>query len=88
MPAANPWFSDGLPVTLPKLPFPRLSISAKLYAIFVLLATTTVALADVSVLTARYHDQLTDEFESAFHGAQNVDRVNGLIDQIFERLGP
>ena len=58
---------------------PKLSIAAKLYAIFALLATTTVALALVAVINARSHAALTDEFESANAGSLNVERVNGLI---------
>ena len=61
-------------VTLPKL-----SIAAKLYAIFALMATTTVALSVVAVSAARHHAALTDEFESANAGTWNVERVNGLI---------
>jgi methyl-accepting chemotaxis protein len=59
--------------------FRRLSISAKLYAIFALLATATVVLALTAVITARQHVNLTDEFEAALHGSQNVERINGLI---------
>ena len=59
--------------------FPRLSIAAKLYAIFALLATATVVLALVAVVTARRHAALTDEFEAALQGSQNVERINGLI---------
>jgi len=40
--------------------FPRLSIASKLYAIFALLATATVVLALVAVVTARRHAALTD----------------------------
>ncbi len=58
---------------------PKLSIAAKLYAIFALMAITTVALAVVAVTTARHHAALTDEFESANAGTWNVERVNGLI---------
>ena len=58
---------------------PKLSIAAKLYAIFALLATVTLALALVAVANARRHAALTDEFESAFLGAQNVERINSLI---------
>jgi methyl-accepting chemotaxis protein len=59
--------------------FPRLSIATKLYAIFALLATATVAFALVATLTARRHSDLTDNFDTAFQGAQNVERINGLI---------
>ncbi|HMC46253.1 MAG TPA: HAMP domain-containing protein, partial [Caballeronia sp.] len=58
---------------------PKLSIAAKLYAIFALMATTTIALSVVAVTAARQHAALTDEFESANAGTWNVERVNGLI---------
>jgi methyl-accepting chemotaxis protein len=58
---------------------PHFSIATKLYAIFALLATVTVALAVVAVYNARRHAALTNEFESAFAGALNVERVNALI---------
>ena len=49
---------------------PRLSIAAKLYAIFILLATATVVLALVAVVTARRHAALTNEFETALQGSK------------------
>ncbi len=58
---------------------PKLSIAAKLYAIFALMATTTIALSVVAVSAARHHAALTDEFQSANAGTWNVERVNGLI---------
>jgi methyl-accepting chemotaxis protein len=58
---------------------PQLSIATKLYAIFALLATMTVGLAAVAVVNAYRHAALTDEFESAYAGAMNVERVNALI---------
>ena len=58
---------------------PKFSIATKLYAIFALLATVTVVLALVAALSARRHAALTDEFEAAFHGSQNVERINSLI---------
>jgi methyl-accepting chemotaxis protein len=58
---------------------PKLSIAAKLYAIFALMAITTVALSMVAATNARQHAALTDEFESANAGTWNVERVNGLI---------
>jgi len=61
-------------VTLPKL-----SIAAKLYAIFALMATITVALSVVAVSNARRHAALTDEFQSANAGSWNVERVSGLL---------
>jgi methyl-accepting chemotaxis protein len=61
-------------VTLPKL-----SIAAKLYAIFASLAIVTALLAAVAAVNARSHAALTSEFESANIGSLNVERVNGLI---------
>lgn len=58
---------------------PKLSIAAKLYAIFALMATITVALAIVAVVEARHHASVTNEFEAAFVGGQNVERVNAMI---------
>jgi methyl-accepting chemotaxis protein len=58
---------------------PSLSIAAKLYTIFALLATVTVVLSVMAVLNARNNTSLSDEFERAFLGTQNVERVNGLI---------
>ena len=58
---------------------PELSIAARLYVIFALLAAVTVALAVVAVLHAARHVAMTKEFESAFVGAENVERVNSLI---------
>jgi methyl-accepting chemotaxis protein len=58
---------------------PKLSIAARLYAIFALMAATTVALSFVAVSNARHHAALTDEFDSANAGSWNVERINGLI---------
>src|SRR5262245_34790150 len=63
----------------PSVPLPRLSIAAKLYVIFALLATVTVGLAGVAVFNAHRHAALTDDFESAYAGALNVQRVDALI---------
>src|SRR5262245_34109024 len=57
----------------------NLSIRAKLYAIFALLATATVALAGIAVVSAYQHAAMTDEYETSLVGTQNVERVNGLI---------
>jgi methyl-accepting chemotaxis protein len=57
----------------------KLSIAAKLYVIFALLATMTAALAAVAIFNANRHVRLTNEFESAFVGAENVDRINSLV---------
>ena len=58
---------------------PSLSIAAKLYAIFALLATVTVALALLSAFNANRHAAMTGEFEAASRGAQLVERLNGQI---------
>ena len=63
----------------PLVTLPKLSIAAKLYAIFALMATTTLALAVVVVLGARHHAHSADEFESANTGTLNAALVNGLI---------
>ena len=68
---------SGVPTAMFKLP--SLSIAAKLYTIFALLATATIALAIMAILNSRQNSALTDDFERAFLGAQNVERVNGLI---------
>jgi len=57
----------------------KLSIAAKLYVIFALLATMTAALAAVAIVNSNRHVVLTNEFESAFVGAENVERINSLI---------
>jgi len=59
--------------------FPNLSIAGKLYSIFAMLAMTVVLLAVVSAVNARRHAGLADRFETAFSGAQNVERANALI---------
>ena len=58
---------------------PKISIAARLYAIFALMAACTVALSVVAVSNARHHATLTDEFDSANAGSWNVERINGLI---------
>ena len=63
----------------PQVTFPKLSIAAKLYAIFALMATTTLALAIVILIGARQHADSASEFESANTGTVNAARINGLI---------
>jgi methyl-accepting chemotaxis protein len=58
---------------------PKLSIAAKLYAIFALLAAAAVALAAVAVVGSRDQAALTSELETAVRGTVNVEQVNGLI---------
>jgi len=57
----------------------NLSIAARLYVVFALLAAVTVALAGVAIVNAHRHVALTRQFDSAFVGAENVDRINSLI---------
>ncbi len=59
--------------------FPRLTIAAKLYAIFALLATATLILALAAVINARRHSALTEEFRASFNGARQIERANALI---------
>jgi methyl-accepting chemotaxis protein len=59
--------------------FPSLTIAARLYAIFAILAAVGVALASVAVVQARRQAVLASEFHSSFIGAQSVQRVNSLI---------
>jgi methyl-accepting chemotaxis protein len=68
----------GAFVTLPKL-----SIAAKLYAIFALMATTTLALSTIAVFSARNHVVLTQQFETANTGRSEVERVKALIYAVF-----
>ena len=58
---------------------PQLSIATKLYAIFALLATVTVGLALVAAINVYRHAAFADEFEAAYSGGVNVERVNALI---------
>ena len=64
----------GLQVTLPKL-----SIAAKLYAIFALMAMTALALSGSAVINARHYAVLTSDYGSANSGMKNIERINGLI---------
>lgn len=57
----------------------KLSIAGKLYVIFALLATVTVALAGAAIVNAQQHVALTKEFESTFVGAENVEHINSLV---------
>jgi len=58
---------------------PKLSIAAKLYTIFALLAVATMALAGCAVFNSWRHAELTSEVEAVHEGTLNVERVNGLI---------
>jgi methyl-accepting chemotaxis protein len=58
---------------------PRLSIAAKLYVIFALMGTATLALAALAVINSRHQASLSADLESAVRGTVYVERVNGLI---------
>jgi methyl-accepting chemotaxis protein len=58
---------------------PRLSIAAKLYTIFALLATATLALAGIALVNVHHQTAMTRDYETSLSGTQNVERVNGLI---------
>lgn len=59
--------------------FPKLSVAAKLYAIFALMATITVALSAVAVISARHHASKADEFRFAYGASWNIERLSGLM---------
>jgi methyl-accepting chemotaxis protein len=58
---------------------PNLSIATKLYMIFALLASATVALAGIALVNARHHAAMTSEYETSLSGTRNVEKVNGLV---------
>ena len=58
---------------------PKLSIAAKLYAIFALMAITTVALSAVTVFSARHHAALTAAFQASNASSRALERINGLL---------
>src|SRR5262249_40753737 len=58
---------------------PKLSIAAKLYTIFALLAAASFALASVAVFNSVRHAGLTAKVEAASQGALNVERVDAMI---------
>ncbi|HWV51372.1 HAMP domain-containing methyl-accepting chemotaxis protein [Pseudorhodoplanes sp.] len=62
--------------------FPRLTIAAKLYAIFALLATAALILALAAVVNAKRHSALTDEFRASFNSARQIERAHSLINAV------
>ena len=62
--------------------FPKFSIATKLYAIFALLATGSVVLALVAVVSSRRHAAMTADFQAAFRSAHHVERIHGLIHAV------
>ena len=59
--------------------FPRLSIAAKLYSIFALLAVVTAANAIVSNINNRQNARLAEEVAVAAQAGENIERVNALV---------
>src|SRR3977135_2575939 len=57
----------------------RLSLAAKLYAIFALFAGLTAAITALSEYTTRSNPELTEAVATASHAALNVERVNSLV---------
>ena len=58
---------------------PKLSIAAKLYSIFGLLAIVTAANAVVSNINNRQNAQLSEEVAIAAQASENIERVNALV---------
>src|SRR5262249_7524466 len=58
---------------------PKLSVAAKLYSIFALLAVVTALLGVVSNYNTRQQATLAEEVDVAARAAQNIERVNSLI---------
>jgi methyl-accepting chemotaxis protein len=61
------------------LKLPKLSISAKLYSIFGLLAIVTALGAVISNINNRQNAQLGEEVAVAAQAAENIERVNALV---------
>ena len=57
----------------------RLSLAAKLYAIFALIAVLTAAITVLSDYNSRHNAELTEEVATASRAALNVERVNSLV---------
>src|ERR1700722_231690 len=58
---------------------PKLSIAAKLYSIFGLLAIVTAGNAVVSNINNRQNAQLSEEVAVAAQASENIERVNALV---------
>jgi methyl-accepting chemotaxis protein len=66
------------------LTLPKLSIAAKLYAIFALMATTTVVLSAATIVGTRNNAALTAQLEAANRGSRNAERLNSLLAAMLE----
>src|SRR5216684_2372012 len=69
----GPTWGKGMPS------LPKLSITAKLYVIFALVAAGAMGLAACAVVNSHRHAALAAKVGNAFLGALNVERVDGLI---------
>ena len=65
---------------------PKLSIAAKLYSIFGLLAIVTAGNAVVSNINNRQNAQLSEEVAVAAQASENIERVKSEIDQLDELI--
>jgi methyl-accepting chemotaxis protein len=61
------------------LKLPKLSIAAKLYSIFALLAVVTLLGAVISNINNRQNARLGEEVAVAARAAENIERVNALV---------
>ena len=61
------------------LKLPKLSIAAKLYSIFALLAAVTLLGAVISNVNNRQNARLAEESTVAARAAENIERVNALV---------
>src|SRR3954451_21558814 len=57
----------------------RLSLAAKLYSIFALIALLTAAITALSDYNSRANSELTAAIETASRAALNVERINSLV---------
>jgi methyl-accepting chemotaxis protein len=57
----------------------RLSLAAKLYSIFALIAVLTAAITVLSEYNSRHNAELTEAVATASRAALNVERVNSLV---------
>src|SRR4029077_11215906 len=57
----------------------RLSLAAKLYSIFALIAVLTAAITVLSEYNSRHNAELTEAVATASRAALNIERVNSLV---------
>src|ERR1700752_1485172 len=73
------WNCESLTGSLFMALLSRLSLAARLYAIFALFAVLTAAITVLSDYNSRYSTELTASIERANMAALNVERVNSLV---------